>query len=338
MKTMLGILVLAFAIAGGLPRLRAENQQIRAAPDYQLMMLANQLVPGSAQVALGQRRAGILYMTTALPLSIAGQAMLLWYVFLDLDAFAIEPMRQNDKTYLFDPALSTVHQEQQWLLYTGFTLSVYSSLLSTYSSYAAHRDYHRLYVPSYPLGPRMPLAELIAAPYRLQNLISWDVFPFFPMSVVASLAGEDFAAIGRFFGKNRVEFWGIEVTPIFGLMLNTLFTFCLVTANAVTEEVLFRGLNLETSGPVRSSLTFGLAHLPNMLMPGASIEDTILQTANATLFAFHAARQTLENGYDFSKMITLHFWHNILAFTFGYLISQGGDEPSPFSVSLHLSL
>ena len=162
----------------------------------------------------------------------------------------------------------------------------------------------------------------MSSPHRGENVFNFDFFPFFPLTILGQIGPDDIALYGEFFGRDRVDFWKLEVSPWAGLALNTLFSFGLVHANATAEEIIYRGLLLEQRGVVRSSLSFGAAHLPNMLIPGVSVEDTLYQTLFAGIFGFYAANRAEANGFDFSRMVALHFWHNVFAFTAAYLEKQ----------------
>jgi hypothetical protein len=311
--------------AGETPELKnnSENlciqcpENILEKPDYSKMMLLNTFVPGSAQLTMGQNNEGYLYMSS-IPISLIGQGILLLY-FLDR-GFVTQPYTENNKNYLI--GYSNQNNDKKWMLYTGLTMAIYANLLSSYSSYSAHRDYMDKYNSENSLRKgRESLFELTLSPYKAENVFNWDVMPFFPLSVVAGIQGGDINSVGKYFQRETVPFMGFNVNPVGGLALNLIATVILVTANAAWEEIMYRGLLLETSGITYSSLNFGFAHLGNMLLPDTSVEDTLIQTGFATLFGFYAAHQTEKNNYDFRKMIALHFWHNVTSSTVGYMVN-----------------
>ena len=236
---------------------------------------------------------------------------------------------EEGRTYFLRPQEIPGGSGSQWLYYSGITLVLYGNLLSAYSQYAAARDLTDR-VPALAASAkrtgRESLPALLAAPFTPRHVLTHDVLAILALTTASSLAGSDPARILEFFRRDTVPFMGSEVSPGTGLLLRLATSLVLVTANAAGEEILFRGLTLEQSGPVVSSLTFGLAHLPNALLPGVPIEDTVLQTLFALGFGFYAAGRTVEAGYRFERMVALHFWNNILAFTLGYLLDPEGQQ------------
>ncbi len=289
-----------------------KNQEI---PDYNSMMLINALIPGHAQFKLGQEKDGYLYLSS-IPVSIIGQTLLFLYFWDNKKTW--NPRTENNKTYLTQ--YETQNISKKWMLYAGLTISIYATLISSYSSYSAHRDFTDKFAPSNLKTGKENLSELIFSPFKAENIFTWDFFPVFPITVISSVQGSDFQSIGKFFTKQNVPFMGFNVNPIAGFGLNLLATVLLVLANASWEEIMYRGLKLEQSGVVSSSLSFGLAHIGNMLLPDTSVEDTLLQTGFATLFGFYAANRTMANNYDFRRMIALHFWHNVLSSSINYMV------------------
>jgi hypothetical protein len=300
--------------------------------EYGPMMLKNILIPGTAQLALGQEKEARAYLFS-LPLTLIGNGLSLYAVVSRLGGIRIDVETVGRETFLS----RYIEEEEPFdeiFLYAGLTLSLYGSLLSNYSQYAAHRDY----MDRYSTGSRVRdgregLPELLFAPFLPRNVFTIDVLPALMLFTLSDIAGEDLSLIGDFFSRETVPFMGFEIRPWAALSLQTLSSVLLVWANSTWEEVAFRGLSLEVSGPVYSSLTFGFSHLGNMIMPGVSVEDTILQSFFATAFGFYASEQVKRNGYKLNRMVALHFWHNVLAFTFGYLFDP--DESSGLSVYYH---
>ena len=77
-----------------------------------------------------------------------------------------------------------------------------------------------------------------------------------------------------------------------------------------------------------------LRHLPNMLIPNVSVEETVIQSVFAALFGYYAASRTIANDYDFSRMAALHFWHNVTAMTLSYLIEP--ERSLTFSIGINM--
>lgn len=308
-------------------------------PDYRALMLRNALLPGTAQLAMGQTAEGIAYLASV-PLGLAGLGILTWQTVRVASDAEAGVFREDGRTYLLREADTDRSITDQWLFYGGMTLSLYGNLLSAYSQYAAHRDYVDRYgdplgLPAHRLG-RETLPELLLAPWLPRYALSEEVLVALALTVAGSVQGDDFARIGDYFGRDTVPFMGAAVTPLEGLALRLATSVLLVTANAVSEEVLFRGVLLERSGITSSSLSFGLGHLPNALLPGVAVEDTLLQTVFALGFGFYAARSTVASRYDFRRMAALHFWNNVLAFTLGYLVDP--DSQRELSIGFRAAL
>lgn len=311
-------------------------------PEFAKTLMLNSILPGIAQLQYGDRGEGIRLMSASLLCTLAGNGILAGLALTGGSEENLELgiYKKDNRTYLFPPPdgggiFGSGVSGQEYLYDAGLILSLWGSLFSAYSSWAFYRDYtDTLSIPERRTG-RESLGELLAAPYRKENLLSWNVFPFFPMTVMASLDYDDLLVYKRFFEQDTVNFLGWDVNPFTGLALNTALTAVLVHANATLEEILFRGVSLESNGLWYSSVSFGAAHLPNMLMPGVSVEDTIMQTVFALLFGFYAADRTVTAGYHFEEMVALHFWHNMAAFTLGYL--ESGGTPSGFTWQVHFA-
>ena len=322
MKKTIALLAAAWFVAALVPA-RADEKPEQA-PDSinaRRVLLTNALLPGTAQITLGRRGEGIAIMAASLSLRIAGLTM----VALDLRSDGTEGgygiYREDGRTYLYPPDNSGLLADT-WLGNTGLLLALWGSLAATYS---AHDAYLNFADPGHPGA--MSLGEALAAPYRRANVLTWDVLPVLGFLTLTGLSRDELFAIGSFFRSDDVEFWGMRVSPWAGLAMNTAFTIALVHANATAEEYAYRGVQLAATGLARSSVSFGLAHLPNMLVPGVSVEDTLVQTAFAGLLGWYVGQLTLNSNYDLGKSIALHFWNNVMAFTLGYLTGQSEAEP-----------
>ena len=308
-------------------------------PDYRTLMLRNMLLPGSAQLALGQRGEGIVYLAS-LPLQVVGTTMMVAQLVLTASDAHLGLGGEGSRTYLLEEDDPSRTPGEQWLFYAGTTISLYGGLLGAYSQYAAHRDYvdrygERAGLQSLRTG-RERLPELLAAPFRPRAVFSLDVLPVLALIFAGTLAVEDIGAVGAYFGRETVPFMGMLVSPWAGLGLRLATAMLLVTANATLEEVAYRGLSLEQVGVARSSLAFGLAHLSNALLPGVSVEDTLLQTLFALGYGFYAAHATVAAGYRLERMVALHYWNNILAFTLGYLVDPESQRELGIGIRLPL--
>jgi hypothetical protein len=320
-------LVLVFT---GVPECRAERPDGK--PDYDELTALNSLLPGIGLSRLGLEEEAKWYYA-ALPLSLAGTGLAVTGVFLFSNSVRFDAERRDGETYLvrYDRELGAL---SNILVYGGVVLGLYGNLLTTYSGYALHREYVDRYGDPYGgetvTTGRLTLPEVIAAPFLPSVVFSVDVLPVLGLSTAAGFSVSDYRRMGDFFTRESVPFMGFAVHPVAGLGLQILSGLLLVTANSAWEEIAFRGLQLETRGTVYSSFSFGLAHLTNMLVPGASVESTMLQTLFATAFGFYAAERTLDHGYDFRRMVALHFWHNLLSLVLGYLAEP--EETGVFTI------
>lgn len=285
--------------------------------EYERNVSLNQLVPGIAQFSLKQDKEAFTYMFTSLPLTLVGEALVIYY-FYDKGGIKVEPYRENNKTYLTKYAYNN-SDEKNLVLYSGFLLLLYGTLITTYSTYAYHRDFSDKYLPNTVKKGKEELFDLVVSPFKSENILNFDFFPMFPLTAISGLQADDISKIGAFWQKDKVPFMGLKVDPWQGVLLELASVSALVLANATWEEIQYRGITLETSNLSNSAFSFGLAHAGNALYPNTSIEDTALQTTFATLYGFYAGYRTQQNNYDFRRMIALHFWHNVTSSLLGYM-------------------
>lgn len=325
------VLVLALGVAAPVAAQSDSSNDSPALPDMARTLFINSLLPGTAQIALGDVRTGRRILVGSLALNVAGLGLLVADLIRsnginEATSEGIGFYRHEDRTYLWpvDDNLGLIKSD--WIPDTGLLLLTWGSLLTAYSGWAAYRDYADHFEIAAPRTGHERLRSLLIAPYKADNIFNLDFFPFFPMTILGQLEYDDLSVYRRFFEEERVDFWGFDVVPALGLALNSLFAFAFVHANATGEEIIFRGLQLESRGVARSSISFGIGHLPNMIIPGVSIEDTIFQTIFATLFGFYAADRVRSNEYRFERAVALHFWHNIAAFTLGYMEAAMTDD------------
>jgi hypothetical protein len=315
----------------------ASDAQVEDMPDYSRMMLLNGLVPGTAQFALGQPEEGLVY-AASLPLTLVGTGMMVYYVAAERGGLRYYVREQADGTHLFEYASPERDPRSRWLFVTGTAFTLYGTLLGAYSEYAAHRDYvdrygSRLGVDGARSG-RDSLPSLLASPYLPRNVLNAEVLPLLFLSVFGSVRPSDLFAVGDYFRRDRVPFLGWSVSPWAGLGLRLATAWMLVTANATWEEVAFRGTSLERSGVWVSSVSFGTAHLGNMILPEVSVEETLLQSLFATGFGVYTAAMTARNDYRLERAVAAHFWNNIIALTLAYLVEP--DAPLVLSVRRRL--
>ena len=203
------------------PLVAAESTDL---PDMQRTLLVNSLLPGTAQAALGNPRLGRRILAASLTLQGAGTALLVYDRLrnLDPDSTRLGVYRVDGRTYLFAPPEDASLVAGDWVSSTGLILSTWGVLVSTWSQWAAYREYADRLGLQAPRRGHESLGSLLAAPYRPENVFSADVIPFFPISVLGQLRYEDLAVYARFFQQERVDFWGMSVHPVAGLALNTV--------------------------------------------------------------------------------------------------------------------
>ena len=304
--------------------------------EYRDLMLKNALLPGLGFAMLGNEKEARAYYAS-LPLSIAGTALAVSALLISTDGVVFDFQRQDGESYLFryENELSPLSHV---LLYGGVALGLYGNLLSAYSNYAVHRDYVDQYGDPFRPVPlragRSSFFRTVTAPYRADNVFNIEVLPVLGLSAMGGFSPVDIAAMGNYFKRDTVPIMGFQVHPVLGLGIHALSSGVLVTAIAAWEELAYRGLSLEMNGQVYSSISFGLAHLPNMLTPGISVEGTLLQTLFATAFGFYTSEQVKRRGYNLERMIALHYWHNMLALVLGYLVDP--EQTQLFSIRYRL--
>ncbi len=179
-----------------------------------------------------------------------------------------------------------------------------------------------------------PLAQALAAPWQPRNLLNLEILPVFALSVLPDVARLDRTDIADYFSRESVPFLGADLSPAAGLALAAGSAILIANANAIWEEIAYRGVQLQTRGIVGSSVRFGLVHLPNAVVPNVSVQDTLWQATFATMFGLYAASVTEHNAYDFRKAIAWHFWNNVVAFTLGYLTEP--DDQLFFGVGVDM--
>ncbi len=305
-------------------------------PSYSDLMLKNALVPGLGFKMLGNDEEACLYYA-ALPLNLIGAGLISAAVFLNGNGIVLDIEQHDGVTTLFSYK-NELSSTSKLLLAGGLGLSLYGNLLAAYSSYAVHSDFVERYgfprEARLPGAGRIPLARVLTAPFTPAHVFNIDVLPMIGLATLGGFSAEDYGEMGRFFKRDHVVFLGFPVSPQVGLGLEILLAAGLVTANAAWEELAYRGLSLQLNGPVHSSLSFGFAHLTNMLVPGMNVETTLLQTLFATAFGFYAADRVLRGESGLERMIALHYWNNLLSLVLGFLSDPESDATLVFKIRL----
>jgi hypothetical protein len=305
-------------------------------PSYPEVILKNAIVPGLGFKMLGNDKEARLYYA-ALPLNLIGAGLVTAAVFLHGNSVVLD-MKHSDGVTNVLQYKNELTPTAKLMLAGGIGIGLYGNLLAAYSSYAVHSDYVERY--GFPGGfpppdtARISLTDALTAPFTPAHVFNIDVLPMIGLATLGSFSVEDYGQIGAYFQRDHVDFLGFPVTPLAGLGLEILLAGCLVTANAAWEELAYRGLSLQVNGPIHSSLSFGFAHLTNMLAPGASVEGTLMQTVFATAFGFYAADRVQHGKNGLQRMIALHFWNNLLSMVLGFL----ADPESGGTLSVKIRL
>jgi membrane protease YdiL (CAAX protease family) len=323
--------VLCLFIAGARPAAAAEDLTSRD-------ILLNTLLPGYAQMKLGQFGAGAVYMV-AVPLNLAGAALQSRYlarVFRD-PALMRSYTDESGSYYLY--YLDGIHEgPHKWEFYLGTILSLYGTLLSTQSQYevANHIRARRSGAGVGEAPPRTTVSfgHSLVAPWQPRNLINLEVLPVFALSILPDASRLTRRDVAQFFARDSVPFLGSDVSPAAGLALAAGSAVLIAQANAVWEEIAYRGVRLAAHGVLGSSVRFGLAHLPNAAVPNARLQDTAWQSVFATMFGLYAGVVTERNNGDHRKAVAWHFWNNVLAFTLNYLVEP--DNQFLFGIGIEM--
>ena len=213
------------------------------------------------------------------PLFVAANCFMFDYllpVYLDSEAANINTGGQN---YLYYSDSITSDQDR-WKFYTAVVSSSVASLLYSWSVYDAESDfcseYNQTYTAKY--GEALGLDEILAAPWKPENVLNFDFFPAYPMFAFLSFTSDDYLKIGSFFKRESVNFFGCPMRPAAGAALALGSSLLLANFSTLAEEISFRGDLLRNSDIHYSSIIFGVAHLPNIAIPNVSVEETVLQS------------------------------------------------------------
>ncbi len=288
----------------------AESESPQITPPDAGVRFGNIFLPGLLQTANGQTE-GYWYMAGG-PLMIAGTGLEIDY------------------------ALNAGDPGRQWELGVGLPAAEIGVALEAYSLYAFERDFRNQYAAPEDRKPREPLLDLLFAPFDPSNLFDPGVISVLGLLVVPSFTYDGVVAMGDYFNRPTVSFFGATVSPGAGLALETAFALVLNLFVATAEEVLFRGIVLDTSGPWASALTFGALHLGNVfisLTPGVTalsprqIAGVVQQSVFALSFGVYANILTENDGDRLGKPIAVHYWNNVFSMVLGYLAGEGVGGP-----------
>jgi membrane protease YdiL (CAAX protease family) len=278
---------------------------------YTRNVLASTLVPGFAQLAEGDYVSGLGYLSVT-PLLYGGYGLLFW-----------------NSSELADGGLD-------WRFDLGLLSVKAAETVQFHGIWSYFRAYQDAKNPTPRRRGRESLRALMAAPFDPAVVFSYDVFPVIPLTTVLAFSPEDWLEVPRYFEQERVEFYGMSLSPWLVAAVNLGYFAVLNDFVAVSEELAYRGISLEQNGLVYSSLVFGLVHASNLLFLEASPENLAAvaqQVAGATLIGFYNGIITRRNDYDIRKAVAIHYWNNVLNMFIASLVSPraGGDGAASFA-------
>ena len=302
-----------------------ESIEAQEIPDYTKMMLLNTFVPGTAQFTLGQGRAGMMYVWS-LPVTLAGGGLFLYTLTQHLDGLHFNVLKdERGETTVVQFGKRELDTVDYALLFSSSALMVYGLMLGAYSQYEAHRVWMDTYGKGRmePAGSKkkrlLPLSNALGAPFLPRNFLSFEVIAPLTFTTSSRLMGTDFNDIDSFFRSSEVDFWNISISPWGGLAMALGSGVLFSLAAAVTDEAVFRGVLMDRTGPVTSSIFFGFSRMGNILIPARSAERTIIGSLEGLGFGLYSAMITRKEEYNFEKSIALHFWNNLSAYIISYI-------------------
>lgn len=228
------------------------------------------------------------------------------------------PSTQNGLNYLLYKD-AYYNSPDKWKLYLGSVLALagtYAYVSTLYRGYVGYNQEFGLGLKDAP--PEGPVG-LLLSPFRPKEVFNFQVFPVFPLLAFLGSGGIDWQKFNSFFQSKEVPFMGTRVSPGGGVALMGLSAAVMVGFNAAWEEIFFRGVAQDRMGFVGQSLLFGATHGLNVTAPNTSIEGTANQVIFATLFGLYAGYQVKLSRRNITKMIALHFWHNVTSMLLSYI-------------------
>ena len=309
MDTRKAILIIALIGLAG-QRVLAQTEDAELKPPDLGILIGNTLLPGLLQTTNGEPE-GYAYMVGG-PLYLVG-------VTLQVD-------------YLFNQA----DPNRQWELGTSLPLSEIGLSLESYSLYAFERDLNNRKPGVAAPKPREPYLSLLLAPYNPSNLFDPAVISVLGLVTIPSFTYDAINTMGSYFARSSVSFFGLQVSPVAGLCLESAFSLAINLFIASAEELIFRGVVLDRLGPTVSAISFGAFHLGNIFIAfspsttpfsASQLEAVGQQAAFALCFGVYANILTTENDYSLQKPITIHYWNNVFSMSVSYLEGNGIGGP-----------
>jgi membrane protease YdiL (CAAX protease family) len=211
----------------------------------------------------------------------------------------------------------------------GWLLEKTGEMMFGYSWYACYNDDGYVW----PTMRRESLPVLMASAYSPECVFSADVLPFVGIGILCSVPvlfeGSRSSDIGTFFGSERVDFWGASINPYLAFGCYFAYTLVFCDINAVSEEVVCRGIISGRMSQLGSAATFGGMHSLNLLMmplTPENIRDTSLQVGGAFLIGLYLDKLTRERNGSLRECVALHHWWNVGAMTLAFLSAISEPE------------
>jgi len=223
---------------------------------------------------------------------------------------------------------------------SGQLLTSTGASLYFYSLWQANRYFSNLENEQTSL-PTETYTDILFAPFKLKNLLNYEVFPFLFYGLSNYLDYERAADLNSYFQLEQVKLFGDSYSPEEALIYYALFTGSVNLFTASWEELVFRGLWLDEIGIHSSAIAFGGFHLLNLLTYD-SIDESVLfrhisQSLSMTVFGYYLGHLTQK--YDsMEKAITIHYWNNMAAFLFNFMLDSVNPDRSAKAGYLSFSI
>jgi hypothetical protein len=306
----------------------AQDEVPQPAPaSYGLLMFGEIFLPGSAQIAMGNRLEGALELSLSLPLIGLGQS-LIWYYYLAPQNGETSPLLRGDYPYGQDEWFAG----RRWMLELGLGLDAAGRAVAAYSAWSAHREYLERYGGGESRF-RENLGELVAAPFLPKNVLAFETLPVIALVGLCSFPLDGIARIEDFFASESQRFWGAEVSP--GAAFSLKLTDALIVSlfSAIGRELLFRGLILERDGLTASICLSSSYSLLSMVVPGASVGELALRATSEAAYSWYSGALTMKKG-RLGQAIALRYWCEASQSVIGYLLNPESSPPLVAGISV----
>lgn len=306
----------------------AEAEAPQPAPiGYGLLMFGNCFLPGSAQIAMGNRVEGITELSLSLPLIGLGQG-LIWTYYLAPKNGETSPLLSGDYPY----GQESWYSSRRWMLELGLGLDAAGRAVAAYSSWTARREYLKRYGADQ-AGSRESIGELAAAPFLPKNILSFETLPVVALVGLSSFPADGFDRLSNFFGADAQPLWGYLFPPAAALSLKAADALVLSFFSAVARELLFRGLILEQDGLFASIGLSSSYSLLSLVIPSDSAGEIALRTASEAAYSWYAGSLAMRSG-RLGRAIALRYWCEVSSSVIGYLMDPAASPPLVAQISV----